>query len=479
MGVTRDKVFNDFSVWYNNVIEQAGIIDKRYPVKGMLIWKPYGLRIVRAIEKIIREEVEKTGHQEVLFPVLIPEDEFNKEAEHIRGFGGQVYWVTHAGENPLEKRLLLRPTSETAIYPVYALWIRSHKDLPLKLYQIVPVFRYETKHTRPIIRQRELSHFFEAHTAHASPGEAEAQILEDIRIMGVLCEKLCIPFLCHRRPDWDKFAGAVYTIGVDTILPDGRVLQIGGIHNYLQNFAKPYNITYETVDGEHEYVYQTTYGMSERLVASLIALHGDDHGLVLPPRVAPVQVVIIPILYKDQAQEKVLVQAEMCKNKLLANNLRVELDTREDRPGSKFYDSELRGIPIRIEIGPRDVESGQVVVVRRDTLERVAIPVNNLLEGVRRAMEDMTRDMRERAWKIFREKVRRVESLGKAVGELESRGGIVQVEWCGSETCGHRLEEETGASVLGLPYPEQPTPSNSCVVCNSKGKHVVSLAKTY
>ncbi|RLG72588.1 MAG: proline--tRNA ligase [Methanobacteriota archaeon] len=479
MGVSREKVFNDFSAWYNDVIEQAGIIDKRYPVKGMLVWRPYGLRIVRAIEKIIREEVEKTGHQEVLFPVLIPEDEFNKEAEHIEGFGNQVYWVTHTGETPLEKRLLLRPTSETAIYPVYALWIRSHKDLPLKLYQIVPVFRYETKHTRPIIRQRELSHFFEAHTAHASPEQAEAQILEDVEIMGVLCEKLCIPFLCHRRPDWDKFAGAVYSIGVDTILPDGRVLQIGGIHNYLQNFAKPYNITYETEDGGHEYVYQTTYGMSERLLASLIALHGDDHGLVLPPQIAPVQVVVIPILYKDQNQEKILEQVETCKKKLLSGGLRVEVDTREDRPGSKFYDSELRGIPIRLEIGPRDVKLGQVVVVRRDTLERVATPVNNLLDGVRKTMDDMTRDMREKAWRTVRDRVRKVGGLDEAVRELETGGGIVQVEWCGSETCGHRLEDETGASVLGLPYPEQPTPLNSCVVCRSKSKHVVSLAKTY
>ncbi|HIP75306.1 MAG TPA: proline--tRNA ligase, partial [Thermococcus paralvinellae] len=282
MAVERERWQNNFSEWYNELIETAGIQDRRYPVKGMNIWLAYGLRIMKNIERFIHEEMERTGHQEVLFPALIPETEFKKEAEHIAGFEGEVFWITHAGHEPLDVRLILRPTSETAMYSMFALWIRSHADLPFKIYQIVNVYRYETKHTRPLIRVREISRFFEAHTAHDSFEDAERQIKEDLEIFDNLAKKLALPYIVSKRPEWDKFPGAYYSLGAEVIMPDGRTLQIGTMHNYRQNFARAYNIMYEKEDGTHDYVHQTTYGMSERLLAAVIAIHGDDRGMVLP-----------------------------------------------------------------------------------------------------------------------------------------------------------------------------------------------------
>jgi len=250
----------DFSEWYNEIVEDAKLIDKRYAIKGMNVWLPYGWKLMKNIDKYLINIFEKYNHDEVNFPVLIPEDVFAKETEHIKGFSNEVFWVTHGGENSLDVKLLLRPTSETAMYPMFSLWVRSHTDLPLKIFQIVNVFRYETKQTRAFIRMREI-HFFESHTCHVDFEDAERQIAEDLGIMKRLAKKLCLPYVLCKRPDWDKFAGAFYTIGIDSLMPTGRTLQMGSIHQYKENFSRPYNIKYEDENGQHQYAHQTTYGM--------------------------------------------------------------------------------------------------------------------------------------------------------------------------------------------------------------------------
>ncbi len=478
--VERKRWSEEFSEWYNELIETAEIQDKRYPVKGMNIWLPYGLRIMRNIERFIHEEMERTGHNEVLFPALIPETEFQKEAEHIAGFEGEVFWVTHAGHDPLEVRLIMRPTSETAMYSMFSLWIRSHADLPFKIYQIVNVYRYETKHTRPLIRVREISRFFEAHTAHDSFEDAERQIKEDLEIFGRLMKKLAMPYIVSKRPEWDKFPGAFYSLGAEVVMPDGRTLQIGTMHNYKQNFAKAYNIQYETEGGEHEYVHQTTYGMSERLLAAVMAVHGDDRGLVLPPAIAPVQVVVVPIPKKD-SQYDVYAYARGIAEELKRTGFRVHVDERDIRPGRKFYDWELKGVPLRIEVGPRDIENGKAVLARRDTLEKFTINRNELIGKVRETLDDIHRSLYDRAKKFLESHIKRVDTLEEAKGVFEDRRGIVELPWCGEENCGLEMEEILDAKMLGIPYPEKEAEieGKKCAHCGKEAKFIARFARTY
>ena len=273
MALEKEDNFGD---WYLDIVEKANLSDKRYPIKGMNVWTPYGWKAMRNIDTYIRQELDATGHDEVCFPLMIPETEFKKEKDHIKGFDSEVYWVTHAGLNELDVRLVLRPTSETSMYPMFALWVRSHQDLPLKVYQIVNTFRYETKQTRAFMRVREI-HFFESHTCHVSEEDAQCQIDEDAEILSRLAKRLCLPYFLSVRTDWDKFPGAHYTVGIDTVMPNGKTLQIGSIHHYRTNFSIPYEITYEAEDGEHKFVHQTTFGMSERLLGAIIGVHSDEN----------------------------------------------------------------------------------------------------------------------------------------------------------------------------------------------------------
>ncbi|WP_461864479.1 proline--tRNA ligase [Thermococcus sp.] len=478
--VERKRWSEEFSEWYNELIETAEIQDKRYPVKGMNIWLPYGLRIMRNIERFIHEEMERTGHKEVLFPALIPETEFQKEAEHIAGFEGEVFWVTHAGHDPLDVRLIMRPTSETAMYSMFSLWIRSHADLPFKIYQIVNVYRYETKHTRPLIRVREISRFFEAHTAHDSFEDAERQIREDLEIFGRLMEKLAMPYIVSKRPDWDKFPGAFYSLGAEVVMPDGRTLQIGTMHNYKQNFARAYNIEYETETGEHEYVHQTTYGMSERLLAAVMAVHGDDRGLVLPPAIAPIQVVIVPIPKKDSVYD-VYEYARSIAEELKNSGFRVHVDERDIRPGRKFYDWELKGVPLRIEVGPRDIKNGKAVLARRDTLEKFVIDREELVSRVRETLDAIHENLYARAKEFLENHIKRVDTIKEAKKVFEDRRGVVEIPWCGEESCGLEMEEILDAKMLGIPYPEEEAKieGKKCAHCGREARVIVRFARTY
>jgi prolyl-tRNA synthetase len=274
----KERLKKDFISWLNSIIDTAKILDIRYPIKGTYVWYPYGYKLRRLILGIIGEFLDESGHEEALFPLLIPEEEFMKEAIHVKGFEDEVYWVTHGGLSELNVKLALRPTSETAIYPMFALWIRSHADLPIKVYQVVNAFRYETKSTRPLIRLREITTFIEAHTAHQTYEEAEKNVQEAVRIYKKFFGAIGVPYVVTRRPDWDKFPGADYTIAFDTILPDGKTLQIGTVHNLGTTFAKTFDITFENPKGDQEYAYQTCYGISDRAIASHLAIHGDDKG---------------------------------------------------------------------------------------------------------------------------------------------------------------------------------------------------------
>ncbi|MBR2255714.1 MAG: proline--tRNA ligase [Candidatus Methanomethylophilaceae archaeon] len=448
---------DDFADWYLDVVEKAGMSDKRYPIKGMNVWTPYGWKVMRFIDAYIRQEFDATGHDEVCFPLMIPETEFAKEKDHIKGFDEEVYWVTHAGLNELDVRLVVRPTSETAMYPMFSLWVRSHQDLPLKTYQIVNTFRYETKQTRPFIRVREI-HFFESHTCHVSEEDAQCQVEEDIQILERIAKQICLPYTLLVRTEWDKFPGAHYTVGIDTSMPNGRTLQMGSIHHYRTNFSIPYNITYEDENGEHKYVHQTTFGMSERLVGALIGVHGDDKGLVMPPGIAPYQVVIIPILSKKSADE-VSAAAKALGDQLSAGGIRVKLDDRDDRPGSKYYDWEIKGVPLRLELGARDIENKVVSFARRDNAEKGTIAISDVVPGVKMLLDVISEEMLARAEEVQRSRIQDVDSV-----ENLPQDKILRFGWCGSDECGHKFEDEQGFKILGTPYRPEPY-SGKCIIC--------------
>ena len=462
------KKAEDFSEWYNEIVEKANLTDKRYPIKGMNVWTPYGWKIMQAIDSQIRHEFDSTDHQEVCFPLLIPEDQFAKEKEHIKGFDAEVFWVTHAGLNPLDVKLLLRPTSETAMYPMFALWVRSHADLPLKTYQIVNTFRYETKQTRAFIRVREI-HFFESHTCHADFEDAERQVKENYEIMERLGKQWCIPYKLLKRTDWDKFPGAFYTVGIDTVLPSGRSLQLGSIHQYKENFSKPYDIKYEDESGEHKYVHQTTYGMSERLVGAIVAIHGDDKGLVLPPEVATSQVVIVPVLAKGETEKVSKAAKELC-DELKAASVRVHLDVRDVRPGVKYYDWELKGVPLRLELGMRDIANGKVTFVRRDTGEKSLVDRAHAAMGVKDMLSRISREMLARAQAELDGSIVTVDKLE---GLPEK---VIRTGWCGGADCGKEIETRSDRNILGTPVDGEHF-DGACVVCGKPTKTPVYLAR--
>lgn len=472
MPETKTKKSDDFNQWYNEIVELADLCDKRYPIKGMNIWRPYGWKLMNNVDKLIREEMQQTNHQEVYFPLLIPESFFKKEEEHIEGFGSEVYWITHAGTNKLEERWLLRPTSETAMYPIFSLWIRSHSDLPLKTFQIVNTFRYETKQTRAFIRVREI-HFFEAHTCHVDFEDAETQIQEDKVIADQLLKKLCLPYIFCKRPEWDKFAGAFYTISIDILMPSARTLQVGSIHQYKDNFAKPYEISYENEQGTHQYCNQTTYGMSERLLGALVGVHGDDKGLVLPPEVAPIQVVIIPIIFKGKEQ-LVLDACHSLHQNLCAQGIRSHIDNREITPGNKYYDWELKGVPLRIEIGPRDIQNNQIVLVKRTTPEKIAVSQDNAIQSISNQLNEVAQYLYSNAKQLLEGNIHRVQTIEEA----KNKKGIIEIPWCGTTKCALEVENILEGNTLGEPIKES-TCNASCPICAGSAKTWMRFAKSY
>ncbi|MGN1321246.1 MAG: proline--tRNA ligase [Methanosphaera sp.] len=465
-----------FSEWFHNILEEAELIDSRYPIKGMSVWLPRGFQIRKYALKALQELLDK-DHEEVLFPMLIPESELAKEAIHVKGFEDEVYWVTKGGKRDLNEQLALRPTSETSMYPMFSLWVRSHMDLPIKVYQTVNTFRYETKHTRPLIRVREITTFNETHTVHATEEEAEEEVKTGIEIYKTFFDELGIPYSISKRPEWDKFPGSKYTMAFDMIMPDGKTLQIGTVHNLGTTFAKTFDIEFENDEGEHEYAHQTCYGLSDRVIAALIAAHGDEKGLQLPPVVAPEQVVIVPIIFKEN-QDVVLNFTDNLEKLLKSNGIRVRQDKRDMRPGKKYYEWEKRGVPLRIEVGPRDIENKSIVLIRRDTgnKEFIDYDENTIADVVRDTLDTITEDMKVSANKFQEEKTYSVENLEQVKKTINKKGGIVTFNWCGDTDCGKDMEEKFDIDVLGT---QEADVSGPCLNCGKEAHYKALISKTY
>ncbi|MDE1821128.1 MAG: proline--tRNA ligase [Euryarchaeota archaeon] len=459
------KKEGNFFEWYNEVLERSQVTDKRYPVKGLNVWPPFGLSIRSLFDQTLRNAVGPIGYQEVSFPTLIPETELKKESEHIKGFEAEVYWVTRGGNTPLDINLCLRPTSETAMYPMFALWVRSHKDLPLRTFQICNVFRYETKSTRPLLRIREI-HFYEGHTVHPTEESATRQVQEDLGSFEQVARSFALPYLINKRPEWDKFPGAHYSLGLDIPFGDARTLQVGTVHHYRDNFAKPYGIQYETEDGKTAFGHQTTYGISERLIGGVVGVHGDEKGLVLPPALAPVQVAIVPVPGKG-SKEAVEGAARALGSTLSAGGLRVKVDLSEDRPGAKYYAWESRGVPLRIELGPREVEEKAATLADRFGKKR-KVPQAELLSEVRAELESFLTTLADRAQARFRDAIARAKELS----DLKGPKAVYLIGWCGKEACGHKVEEVVEGGLLGTIEGGSPADivqgeAPPCIVCGS------------
>ncbi|MCS7112217.1 MAG: proline--tRNA ligase [Ignisphaera sp.] len=486
-----EKFGEGFSQWFEWIIREAEIYDYgRYPVKGTGIWLPYGFKIRRHVLELIRSLLDETGHEEILLPLLIPETLFRKESEHVRGFEDEVLWITRGGYEELDVKLALRPTSETALSYMESFWIKSYKQLPKKYYQIVSVFRYETKMTKPMIRVREVTTFKEAHTLHEDFNDCERQVAEAIKIYSRFFDELAIPYLVTRRPQWDKFAGALYTIAFDTVFPDGKAVQIGTVHNLGQTFTSVFDVKIQKRDESIDYAWQTSYGISERVIATIVAFHSDERGLVLPPDIAPYQVVIIPIPHSNANVFKMINErCDSIADLLIKSGVRVHIDRREDmKPVEKFFEWELKGVPIRIEIGYKEIQNSTVTVFRRDTMKRKAVGVEELMQELKKDFDEVRRSIELRAWNWLKSNIRIVSKLHDALKIVRSEGGIVLLPWCGNELCVRRLiEGEEGIEALGELHRESlvrldvklASPEVECGFCGKRASTFMAIAKRH
>lgn len=477
MDISYERKNSNFTEWFDKILEEAKIVDNRYPVKGFLVYREYGYKVIENIKLLLEKKLEETNHKAMLFPIAISEDSFSKEAEHIAHFKEEVFWIERAGGKKLDRMLILRPTSETAIYPMFQIWIRSHTDLPFKMHQSVAVYRYETKATRPLFRVREIL-WNEAHTVHATLEEAEKQVQEAIKIYSEVFNDLGIAFLLLKRPEFDKFAGAVYSIAFDAWNPDGKVNQIGTVHNLGTNFSKVFDLKYEKKDGTWDYAYTTCYGFGfSRTLAAIIAQHGDDHGCVFPSVIAPVQLVIIPIPYKDIENDI----EKYCKeifNKL-KDNYRVVYDNRKDvRPGEKFYYWELLGVPIRIEIGPLEIKERTATLVRRDNLNRTNVSIKDLQFKINSLFNEFDNNLKVKSKKILESLIEDCFKIDD-VERVLSQKKIARIEWCGSEKCAEILKNEVGGEIRGTRVDIIEEPNGKCLICNKESKEIVYVARAY
>jgi len=492
---------SDFNSWYPAIVEISDLVDKRYPIKGMDVWKPYGLSAMRLIDGLARSQMENTDHQEYSFPLLVPEDLLDKENtlvarlkaareagidpselrldEEIPGFKKEVYWVTHGGENKLEIPMFLRPTSETPMYTMFSLWVRSHADLPLKTFQIVNTFRYETKQTRSFIRVREI-HFFEAHTVHADQEGADRQISEDAIMVSEIMHDLCLPTIVSKRPVWDTFPGAWFSKAADVVMPNGRTLQVATYHHYRDQWAGAFNLKYETAEGESKLCHQTTFGMSERLLGAVVGMHGDDKGLVMPPAIAPFQVILLPI--GAHADDEVTKVVGSVSESLIGAGHRVKVDDRDVRPGVKHYDWEIKGAPIRVEIGPRDIKEGKCVISTR-TGDKFESPLEGLGSTISSTLAKISDDLRSRAEESLSQLIKPLPPIVEKAGQMELSEGIddgivYELPFDGNDSDAEILEKMTGLTLLGecdFPYSEE----RNCAISGNPTTKRQHIARMY
>lgn len=463
----------DFAQWYTDVVKKAELIDYT-SVKGCMVIKPAGYAIWELIQKQLNDRFKETGVENVYLPMFIPESLLQKEKDHVEGFAPEVAWVTHGGLNPLQERLCVRPTSETLFCDFYKNDIQSYRDLPKVYNQWCSVVRWE-KETRPFLRSREFL-WQEGHTAHATAEEAEERTIQMLNVYADFCEEvLAMPVVKGKKTDKEKFAGAESTYTIEALMHDGKALQSGTSHNFGNGFAKAFGIQYTGKDNKLEYVHQTSWGMTTRLIGALIMVHGDDNGLVLPPKVAPCQVMIIPIMQK---KEGVLEKAEELKSRLVKAGVRVKVDDSDKSPGWKFSEQEMRGIPLRVEIGPKDMEAGKCMVARRDTGEKIEVSLDQLEETITDLLETIQKEMLERARNHRDEHTYVATNMTELQEILDNKPGFVKAMWCGEQGCEDTIKEKFAATSRCMPF-EQEELSKTCVCCGKPATKMVYWGRAY
>ncbi len=474
-GLTVKKNEN-FSEWFTEIVQKAELADMRFNVKGFLVFQPNSVMVMEKMYDFMEGALRRKGHKPYWFPTVIPEGNFKKESSHIQGFTPEVFWVTHGGEKELEERLALRPTSETAFYQMFSLWIRSYKDLPFKTYQRAQVFRYETKATRPFLRSREF-HWIETHCAFATSEDALKQVYEDMATSNeVLHDKFGLPFMIFERPAWDVFPGASRTFAADVLNPDGKVVQQPSTHLIKHDFAKAFDIKYKDKDGIDKYVYTTCYGPSiSRIFASVVIVHGDDKGLRFPWEIAPYHIAIVPI----GNDEKLIAKANELKEKL--SDFEVVIDTSDKSPGEKFNTWELKGVPIRIDLGLKELESKKISLFRRDLNKKESIAEKDLIKHIKLIKEEFSSNLIKDADKTFNNRIVESRTLDSMKKSIEA-GNIVRCSFCSTEIdgkkCAEIVKEKAGAEVRGTNLIEEKA-EGKCIVCEKPAKKVVYIAKSY
>ena len=477
IGITVRKN-EDFSEWYTQVVLKAELADYA-AVKGFVTLRPYGFAIWNKIKDFFDGEIKALGHQDAYFPSLIPESLLKQEEKHFTGFTPEVFWVTHAGDRKLDDRLAVRPTSETIAYSSYAKWIRSWRDLPLLLNFWNSVLRAEIKSTKPFIRTSEFL-WQEGHTVHETRKDTDKEVLTILELYRILVEDhLAIPVLVGKKTDREKFVGALYTTTLESLMPDGKALQMGTSHNLGQNFSKPFGIKFVGRDEKEHYAWQASWGVSWRLIGALIMVHGDDKGLVIPPRLAPIQIVLVPIFYNKKDEKKVISKLKRISEMLKKEGIPSHMDDRKDyTPGWKFNEWELKGVPLRIEIGPRDISQAKVTLVRRDTSEKIIVDYKKTLSTVKKILDKIQGDLFLKAKKYLDDHITTLKDYKKFNNTLDGKKGLIRATWCSRERCEESIKEETGADIRLIPLKTE-KPSSKCIYCGEPAKSVAYFGRAY
>jgi len=462
----------DFAQWYTDIVKKADLVDYS-SVRGCMIIRPYGYAIWELIQQHLDKRFKETGHENVYMPLFIPESLLQKEKEHVEGFAPEVAWVTHGGDEELTERLCVRPTSETLFCEHYANIIHSYRDLPKLYNQWCSVVRWE-KTTRPFLRTLEFL-WQEGHTAHATAEEAMEETIKMLNVYAEFCENiLAIPVIKGQKTEKEKFAGAKATFTIESLMHDGKALQTGTSHNFGDGFARAFNIRYTDKNNELKYVHQTSWGMTTRLIGAIIMVHGDDDGLVLPPEVAPIQVIVIPV---QQHREGVLEKAREVKDRI-SKVARVKIDESDKMPGWKFSEYEMKGVPLRVELGPKDIENNQCVIVRRDNREKIFVSLDNLEREIPEILAKMQKDLLVKATQERDKKTFIAKSLDEFAEVINKTPGFIKAMWCGDEACENKVKETTGATARCIPF-EQEQVADTCVCCGKPAKHMVVWGKAY
>ena len=475
IGITVSKEA-DFSEWYTQVVLKAKLADYA-PVKGLIVLRPEGYSIWESLRNTFDEKFSKNGIRNGFLPILIPESLLGKEQKHFAGFNPEVFWVTHSGENELGDRLALRPTSETLAYTMYSKWIQSWRDLPLKINFWNTALRAEIKATKPFIRTSEFL-WQEGHTVHAVQEEAEKEVMKILEIYkNTVEDELAIPVVTGKKSEKEKFVGAVYTTTMEAIMPDGKALQMGTSHFLGQNFSVPFEVKFTDKDNVEQFAWQTSWGVSWRLIGAMIMVHGDDKGLVLPPKVAPIQVVIVPIYKSDEAKETVLPKLNEIREQLESKKIRVHVDDRSElTPGYKFNDWELKGIPLRIEIGPKDIEKQQVILAKRYNLEKISVGFSEI-EKIITILDEIQKVMLKIARVKASENTINISDYTEFKSKI-GKGGFFNAYWCGKIECEEKIKEETGADIRVIPFGSENT-DGKCIYCKEQSIATPIFARGY